>query len=595
LSRRAELLLVSLALCVMAAPAGAATTNPSRAIHAAFVHLRSNLRSVDGLGAGERKALLSVARRAESQQRVQHRPCVAIATLEALRRMIYRSAAPRTRGVYAVERAILRTRRSCARTSKQVAIQREPLIVGGPIPPLPRVPNTTTEENSRVRVPRVKRGHMPDPGPAATVTPVAPGERLARGATPFAFSTIGELRVHEDVIPEEPSQASAGRVVWYVGNNGAGYSLDGGATFNYVDPRRMFAEGDNAFAGDQVITYVPRINRFVWYIQYWCSKPDQQCENASATNIVRVAVASPEDVAADPEGAWDSWVIRPQNVGRRHDWFDYPDLGFDRHSLFIATNMFHGNDARSVVERIPLAALRAGGALKMRYLVDSDEFSYKTVQSTDTRGFVATHDSDTRLLTLTWDDGSSLLLPHRTNHSVNATEGYDSTTGQLTWTERLDPRITAATRRGNELWLAWSEGRRICTSGGCERFWPQPHIHVVVLDARSFRVLRERFIHNPDYAIGFPSLATDAQGRVGMTFSYGGGTAGNASPAAGYVTPDETFRQVATSPEAGFQGDYFSIHPDWPDGSRFTASSYVTAVSPDGVEEVDWLFYRYSR
>jgi hypothetical protein len=495
-----------------------------------------------------------------------------------------------------VEHAILRTSRRCARSSKEATNQRELPIVGGPLEPLPHVPNTA-EENSLVRVPHVSSGTTPDPGPATTITPVAPGQRLATGSSPFAFSTIGELHVHQELIPEEPSEASAGRVVWYAGNNGAGYSLDGGASFKYADPRRMFPEGENAFAGDQVVVYVPRINRFVWYLQYWCAQPDEHCEGARSSNIARIAVASPEEVAADPEGAWTTWVISPSDVGRRHDWFDYPDVGFGRHDLYVTTNMFHGNDARSVIERIPLGALKAGRDFKMRYVVDHDQFSYKTLESTATRGFFATHGSDTKLLTLTWDEGSSLLLPHRTRHGVNATEDYDSPTGpnDLSWGERLDPRITAATRRGNELWVAWSEGREICLTKGCKASWPQPHIHVVVLDARTFHFLRERFIHNPDYAIAFPSLATDALGRVGMTFAFGGGTAGNASPAAGYLTPDESFRQVATSPDPGYQGDYLSIHPDWPDGTRLTGSGYVSGVSPGGVDEAHWLFYRYSR
>ena len=74
-----------------------------------------------------------------------------------------------------------------------------------------------------------------------------------------------------------------------------------------------------------------------------------------------------------------------------------------------------------------------------------------------------------------------------------------------------------------------------------------------------------------------------------MSFTYGGGAAGNSSPAAGYLTGGEAFRQVARSPAPGFQGDYFSLRRDWPDGRRLTGSGYVT----DEVGDVHWLFYRY--
>ena len=368
----------------------------------------------------------------------------------------------------------------------------------------------------------------------------------------------------------------------------------------------FFPEGDTPFCCDQVVVYAPQINRFIWYMQYWCPSPDTRCDKPGSTNQIRLAVASPQDIVAnhaDPAVAWRAWSITPRDVGRRHDWFDYPALGIGRNSLYFTSNIYHGHPGESVgrftgglVGRASLAALKAGREFTLDYHVDPVLGDYRPVQDSDTRGFIATHDTLTELRTVSWDEGSPMLLLNYTAHSAIAAVDYESLTTGLDWGTRTNDRVVTATRRGNELWLAWSEGRSICrTTSSCEPFWPQPHIHVIVVDARSFRLDRERFIHNPNYAIGYPSLATDSRGRVGLSFSYGGGSTGNASPAAGYLTGGEVFRQVATSPQPGYQGDYFSLRRDWPVATRFTGTGYVMDTDSGGTPVVRRLFYRYSR
>jgi hypothetical protein len=483
--------------------------------------------------------------------------------------------------------------------AKHVVIQRPPLIVGGPLHPLPRVP-TKPEEDEGLEAPPETGAATIDPGPETTVMPVPDGGFPVAG-DPFAVpqvTDLGDLSARDDLA--EPSQASAGKVVWYTGNSGAAFSLDGGETFKGVDPRRMFPEGSNAFCCDQVVLYAPQINRFVWLIQYWCERRDVRCDDVGSENLQRLAVASPQAIARnrrDPAAAWTQWVITPRDVGMKHAWLDYPDLGLGRHSLYLTSNSFSGPDfAGNLVGRIGLHDLKAGGALGLDYIVDRG-YSYKPAQNTGTTGFLASNDDPDRLRTLSWPEGSRTLVSHATRHTVDATLGYRTLADGVNWGDRTDPRITGATRRGTELWFAWSEGRSACTArcegrhARIERLWPQPHVHVVTVDAGSFRLLGERFIHNSSYAIAYPTLATDGNGQVGMTFSFGGGAAGNPSPAAGYLTGGEAFRQIAESPAPGEQGDFFSLHPAWPDTTQLTASGYVS----DGAGGSRWLFYRFTR
>lgn len=587
----------------VAADDAAASSKADAAIHARFAKLRSQLEHGRGLSKNARHHLLAVADRAERQQSARHDSCGALATLEDLRQAIRTSTAPHVAGVDGVEVAIVKTKtgRRCAFLTRRVTIIPEG-FGAGPIKH-PKRPRKTPEENRRGLLTAPTLG-PPNAGPPTTVVPVSPGASQASGSSPFAFSAITSIATHVGLFPEEPSVAKAGQVVWYTGNSGAAFSLDGGATFTRVNPRDLFPEGVNAFCCDQTVVYAPQINRFIWIIQYWCAKPDAECNRHGSTNRERLLVASPQDIAANHGEIWHSWAIEPKDVRRRHDWFDYPAIGLGAHSLYVTFNLFNGGPWEgAVVGRVGLNELKAGAPLTLRYHVDPGGFSYKPVRVAGERGFLTMHDSDTRLLTLTWNEGSPLLLLHHTRHSVDASSNYGARAPDgIDWEGNTDDGITGATLRGNEVWLAWSEGRSICTAR-CKgdhprlrRLWAQPHVHVVVLDARSLKLKSERFIHNSDYAIAYPSLATDSSGRIGMSFTYGGGSARNPSPAAGYLTRGGEFRQVATSLSGVEQGDFFSLSPDWPDGRHLIGSGYVAdAIHTDGSADLRWLFFRYAR
>lgn len=581
-------------LAVLGATAGtsaAAGHTTNRTVRVAFSRLQSQLH-------GE---LLATARRARSQ-RAHHHSCRALHTLDDLRIELRHQGGSHVHGVSSVQLAIAGTPGGahCAIRSRRSTVPREPLIVGGPLKPEKRVKEKRDESEGIPPPPVRKPGSRFDAGPPTTVTPASASPALG----PFHFSTLTDVgSPTEEYIPEEPSQASAGKVVWYTQNTGAAFSLDGGRTFSQVDTREMFPEVGHPFCCDQIVLYSPQINRFIWYIQYDCKRPDAECEKSKSTNFVRVVVASPEAIVAnrdEPAGAWKSWIITPRDFGQRHGMLDYPDIGLGRHSLYITSNFFGSKDG-SVVGRVSLRRLKAGRSLSLRYYRDPNNDAYRIAQGADTRGFLASNASATKLRTLAWDEGSPLIFAHRTPHTANTSFDYRSKPNGVDWGARNDDAVNGATRRGNELWFAWSEGRSRCSSR-CDgdhpklkRVWPQPHVHVAVVDSRSFHLVKERFIHNPGYAIGYPSLATDSRQRVGMVFSYGGGLAGNPSPAAGYLTGGEQFRQVVASAAPGSQGDYVNLRRDWPDRSRFTASGYIHRYDSPGTATPHWLFYRYSR
>jgi hypothetical protein len=55
----------------------------------------------------------------------------------------------------------------------------------------------------------------------------------------------------------EPSGASGGGVVFITANSSAAYSTDGGSTFTYLTPSKIFPDDTIGFCCDQIVQYVP--------------------------------------------------------------------------------------------------------------------------------------------------------------------------------------------------------------------------------------------------------------------------------------------------------------------------------------------------
>src|SRR5438270_13646338 len=101
--RRASRVAVGAVACLALILVGGASAKSHHGVHAAFVHLRSNIRNAHGLSKKTRAKFIAKAALAEKRDRRQHRPCDAMALLEDLRSAISRSAAPHVGGGTAVE------------------------------------------------------------------------------------------------------------------------------------------------------------------------------------------------------------------------------------------------------------------------------------------------------------------------------------------------------------------------------------------------------------------------------------------------------------------------------------------------------------
>ena len=110
----------------------------------------------------------------------------------------------------------------------------------------------------------------------------------------------------------EPSGGvSGGGVVFVTANWTAAYSTDG-IHFTQLNPTTIFPNDAVGFCCDQIVQYVPSIDRFIWLLQ---------------GNGYRLAMASPQQIINSHGTSWTYWNLTPQVFGeKRGVSFDYPDL-----------------------------------------------------------------------------------------------------------------------------------------------------------------------------------------------------------------------------------------------------------------------------
>jgi hypothetical protein len=121
---------------------------------------------------------------------------------------------------------------------------------------------------------------------------------------------------------------------------------------------------------------------------------------------------------------------------------------------------------------------------------------------------------------------------------------------------------------------------------------PHPYIYVAqlkILGANriypdgEYTMVGQQSIWNPAYAFGYPSLATNANGEVGIAFGWGGYSR-HADPGVGILTGTRSLLDLGMSssgPQNSRWGDYTTIRMDYPKTTLFAATGYITTQTTD--------------
>jgi hypothetical protein len=370
---------------------------------------------------------------------------------------------------------------------------------------------------------------------------------------------------------DEPSVAVNGDVVLFTGNWYAARSIDGGHTFQYLDPFTAFPDPPNlGFCCDQVANYIASIDTFVWLLQYGPKSGPQ------ADNIQRLAFATTDEVRT---GQWHLFDITTKVLGVAGQFLDFPDLAVGANSLYVTTNIFtpNGDSAGAAVVRIPISSIGQGQVTAQPF-VSSTLNSFRVAQNCGPTAYFAAHQDTSTLSVFTWDEGKPTPIPHLVEVARwIAGNGFPSRTPDgRTWLDRADPRITGATLAGTDLYFAWG-----VNTGSNHR--TQPFIQIARIDANDLTLLENINVFDPDSATCYGALSSNADGEVGISYMIGGGPrfpshvvgilTGNRKDtitAAGDSGPQPNPRN-----NAGEWGDYLTVRPVFPDQKLFAATGYT--------------------
>jgi hypothetical protein len=434
--------------------------------------------------------------------------------------------------------------------------------------------------------------------------------------------------------PVDPSGASGTTgngqdVVLTTGNTYASVSVDGGQTFTNINPFCMFGYTNCDAAGnptgtplvdgnlccDQVVQYIPAINRFVWLMQSWPSGWINGVRvNAmnqpipSGNNRLRIVVVSPDDVRSWATGGGSSWLVLDLTTATlgltgANDWMDYPDMSVGNNFLYVSVDRL-GSGTGLIVARIPLNQLSSAGTVNIGYTGPGDingraHGSHLTQNPGDTM-FWAGHNTNKKLTIFDMPENSNRFgwRDVDINSYSNSTSDYSSTTPTGTdWLVGSRTGITVAQVPGfgleniqgavrvpipqglcppegcspiaDEIWFAWGAGKN--TSSGR----PHPYVEVVKIDSQSFAVKQSMHIWNDKFAFAYPAFARNFNfiQEVGVAIGVGGGDR-EAHTSVGFMQDFLVWALSNSDSSMTRYGDYVTIRRASPDERLFSAVGY---------------------
>jgi hypothetical protein len=628
---------LSLGLAGGVPQAAAAASSPSRQVAKASAQIRRIPRTA--FAPKRRGVVLGFAAAARRSLR-RGATCKAIAAVDRLaselatptnfkRAKVPRSARkPRILLKQAGTALVRKAGTKCAKPAKEIRLKAQK--GGAGFTPVPGPPNPSDqgegeEENERTpagtyRPPKTVGGSSglgadpfglpegPAPGtPGAQLRSLPRNPSASAAADPLQFFRISDAGVppRNGCCPEEPTTAEGHNVVWQTDNSSVALSTDAGRTFTGFDPSTILPDSGLPLCCDQVVSYSPRYNIFIWIIQYWCgrgSTTTNDCRTAGTTsNRIRLAVASPESLRANathPGFAWTYWDLTPQLFGHPAGaWFDRSDMGVNFWNWQWTVDTLRGN-ASSLLARVSLSALAARGSISLGYIKDTPQRMTVAQGDNGSTTVFAGNNSLSQARIWSWQPFSGTLFRHDINHSsvpINTSSITGSDGGN--WYSRFGifpGAVESATVSGNTLYVAQGTGRDQCTANcgaatpTLHRVFAMPAVFVSKYDVNSWTKTGERWLWNPTLGFGWPALSTAGSGEVGIALRSA--SAGqNARPVAGFLTADEEFVFAIPAGMPHLTGDYYSLRPGR------TSRSFVMTTQTAQSDGRHWGFVEFGR
>lgn len=372
-----------------------------------------------------------------------------------------------------------------------------------------------------------------------------------------AYDELGDATPSAHIDVPEPSVAENGQTIMTTGNFWMSLSTDGGSSFTTVNPTTIFPQDYGGFCCDQVVTYVPEFDLFVWLLQYTSS---------GSANAIRIAVQTTDQVRASNGLAWTYWDFTNTTFAASGA-LDYNDMSFGNTFLYWSSSV--GGGADRYVVRVPLAELRAMGTVNFQFTGSTSAFWSHVTQNGSDGVYWAGHvDNSTMTVysmmdadgSYSWRNVSLNSWPNGTMTSI-AADGTDWL-ADASW----KTYVRAAAVRGDSIYFAWN-----AASGDG---FPQPHVQIVEINRNTFAMANQMQIWNPDFAFAYPYFETNQEGELGMIVGFGGGT-------------------YDASSGVGVWGDFVVYYPRLSGMSRSNYGHYHT-VRRSGSDQQQWVAAGYA-
>lgn len=448
------------------------------------------------------------------------------------------------------------------------------------------LPNFTEEVNTpRWFVPMGSFNPNPAAAPGGTGVQAAPS-----GPAGGTVSTVGDAPVNFILnnslgLPSggfngvtstvaEPSgdtnggTTGGGNVVFATANWDAAYATDGGSVFSRLDPTVVFPNDVVGFCCDQIVQYVPSIDRFIWVLQ---------------GNGYRLASASPAQVASTGGTAWTYWNLPPSVFGG-NGGFDYPQVSVGNTYLYISWDAGLGCtscDWGHQVVRIPLSQIKANASISIGYtdpMYGRDAWGAGLSQDTGGVEYWAGQDDTSHMRVFSMPESGNTYSWNEVNvYSWSNNNATSLTPDGVDWLTKLrnfpGNAVIGGTvnnnGNGNRLWFAWT--------AGTDNNFPQEHIEMVEINPSNFSLNQQVQIWNPNFAFAYPSLATNTCSQeIGFSLEDGGG-GGYENNGVGFWGDFVAYTTTHSSLGVSRYGDYATVRQD-PQlfGGQF-AGSYMDA------------------
>ena len=367
-----------------------------------------------------------------------------------------------------------------------------------PMDALPAPANPTTEPASD------------QPSPSTNKSGVEP-----QAANDLVFPTVTDLTSsaapNRSVI-DEPSVGNMGNTVFYSGNWYAAVSNNGGQSFSYVNPFNTFPSINGGFCCDQVVNYAPNQNMMLWALQY---------SKDSSSGTLRIARAVGSTAVAN--NTWTYYDFNPQKFGfATGNWLDFPNLTIGGTYLYATSNVFTtsgDNFTGSVVWRIPLSELAAGGTIHFEYLTRTDVGSLRCTEGAGTTMYCGAIVSTSQVRIYRWDDASTTVFNDTVsvNSFINLNrEGVATSPDGTNWAARAESRIMGAWVSGGVIGLMWA-----AKQGGS---FPYPYTIIARFNQSTRAVISQNQLWSTQTAWLYPTASVNAAGNLAGLAAYGGGS-----------------------------------------------------------------------